>query len=72
MTMFLLSKREENTRILCSQCRYHQYDAERNVYRCIRMVRVELGHNTVSYVRLASLSRSGGECQLFKPRPVIE
>lgn len=66
--IFLLSRREENTRILCSQCQHLKYDPEHDTYRCMRMVRCELTHNTYSYVRLARLSRSGGECQLFKPK----
>lgn len=70
--IFLLSDRERNTRILCSQCRYLIYDMEHDAFRCARMVRCEIGRNTYSYVRLARLSRSGGECQLFKPKEVRE
>ena len=70
--IFLLSQREKNTRILCSQCANLKYDLEHDAFRCTRMVRCELTHNTYSYVRLARLSRSGGECQLFKPKRTIE
>lgn len=65
---FLLSRREENTRILCSQCKHLIYDEEHDANRCDRMVRIELGPRTFSYTRLARLSRSGGECQLFKEK----
>ncbi len=70
--IFLLSRREENTRILCSQCYHLKYDEEHDAYRCDRMVRIELGNNAYSYVRLARLSRSGGECQLFAPKGMME
>ena len=70
--IFLLSKREENTRILCSQCRYHDYDGRTDTGRCTRPVRIEMAPNTYAYVRLARLSRSGGECQMFKPKDVME
>lgn len=70
--MFLLSQREKNTRILCSQCQHLKYDMEHDTFRCDRMVRIERGDNTYQYVRLARLSRSGGECQLFKSKGVRE
>lgn len=70
--IFLLSQREKNTRILCSQCKHLKYDMEHDAFRCDRMVRIEWANNTVSYVRLARLSRSGGECQLFDPKGVRE
>ena len=70
--IFLLSKREENTRILCSQCKRLKYDPEHDAYRCTRMVRCELTYNTYYYTRLARLSRSGGECQLFEPKGMME
>lgn len=70
--MFLLSKREENTRILCSQCEHLKYDMEHDAFRCDRPVRIECGPRTFSYVRLARLSRSGAECQLFDPKGVRE
>lgn len=72
MTMFLLSKREENTRILCSQCKHLKYDPEFDVYKCDRMVRIETKSKIYYYTRLARLSRSGGECQMFEPRVMIE
>lgn len=72
MTLFLLSDRERNTRTLCSQCKHLIYDEEHDAYRCDRMVRIEWGHNTYAYTRLARLSRSGGECQLFVPKKVVE
>lgn len=52
---FSLSVREENTRILCSQCT-HYVGGE-----CMRPVMIHGG-----FFRLARLSRSGGECQLFE------
>ncbi len=70
--MFLLSMREKNTRILCSQCQHLKYDMKHDVFRCDRMVRIECANNTYSYVRLARLSRSGAECQLFDPKRMIE
>lgn len=70
--IFLLSDRERNTRILCSQCKHLKYDMEHDAFRCDHMVRIEWGNNTYSYHRLARLSRSGGECQLFKPKRTIE
>lgn len=70
--IFLLSKREENTRILCSQCKHQKYDPELDAYRCFRMIRLETGNRTYCYTRLAMLSRSGGECQLFEPKRTIE
>ena len=69
---FLLSQREKNTRILCSQCQHLKYDMEHDAFRCDRMVRFEMGNNTYSYVRLARLSRSGAECQLFDPKGMME
>ena len=54
---FLLSLREQNTTILCSQCS-HLVDGE-----CTHLVRIN-GH----FFRLARLSKSGGECQLFEAR----
>lgn len=72
MTLFLLSDRERNTSILCSQCKHLMYDMKHDAYRCDCMVRIEWGHNTYSYTRLARLSRSGGECQLFVPKEMRE
>lgn len=72
MTLFLLSDREKNTRTLCSQCRNLIYDEEHDVYRCDRQVRIEWGPRTYSYVRLARLSKSGGECQLFREKEMRE
>ena len=69
---FLLSQREKNTLILCSQCQHLKYDLEHDAFRCDRMVRFECTNKTYQYVRLARLSRSGGECQLFKPKRTIE
>lgn len=66
--MFLLSDRERNTRILCSNCEHRKYDPKLNSYRCDRMVRIEWEDKTFSYTRLARLSKSGGECQLFKAK----
>lgn len=54
---FALSVREKNTTILCSQCS-HLVGGE-----CMRPVRI-YDH----CFRLARLSRSGGECQLFEAR----
>ena len=51
---FLLSQREKNTEILCSECE-HLIDGE-----CDRLVRIG-----GAFFRLARISRSGGECQLF-------
>ena len=41
--IFLLSDRERNTRILCSQCKHLKYDMEHDAFRCDRMVRIETG-----------------------------
>lgn len=70
--IFLLSQREKNTRILCSQCKHLKYDLEHDAFRCDHMVRIEWTNKTYQYVRLARLSRSGGECQLFEPKRTIE
>ena len=70
--IFLLSDRERNTRILCSQCKHLKYDMEHDAFRCDRMVRIETGSKMYYYARLARLSRSGGECQLFEPKGVRE
>ena len=70
MSMFLLSDRMKNARTLCSQCEHQKYDPEKDAYRCDRLVRLEWGDHTYSYHRLTMLSKSGGECQLFKPKVV--
>lgn len=70
--IFLLSQREKNTRILCSQCKHLKYDLEHDAFRCDRMVRIEWANKTYQYVRLARLSRSGGECQLFESKGMRE
>ena len=54
---FSLSIREKNTAILCSQCS-HLVGGE-----CQRLVRIY-----GEFFRLARLSKSGGECQLFEAR----
>ena len=54
---FPLSLREQNTTILCSQCS-HLVGGE-----CQRLVRIY-----DEFFRLARLSKSGGECQLFEAR----
>lgn len=54
---FLLSQREKNTEILCSECE-HLVDGE-----CKYLVRID-----GAFFRLARLSRSGGECQLFNQK----
>lgn len=54
---FPLSLREQNTTILCSQCA-HLVGGE-----CMRPVRIY-----GEFFRLARLSKSGGECQLFEAR----
>ena len=70
--MFLLSKREENTRTLCRMCSHYEYDDRTATGRCTRPVRIEVSPNTYAYVRLACLSRSGAECQMFDPKGTIE
>ena len=69
--MFLLSDRMRNSKILCSQCEHNKYDLKHDAYRCDRVVRIEWGDNTFSYHRLAMMSKSGGTCQLFKPRVTV-
>lgn len=54
---FLLSQREKNTEILCSECE-HLVNGE-----CDRLVRID-----GVFFRLARISRSGGECQLFSQK----
>lgn len=56
MTRFSLTQRERNTEILCSQCK-HLMNGE-----CEYLIHTSLGK-----FRLARMSRSGGECQLFMP-----
>lgn len=72
MTLFLLSDREKNTRILCSQCKHRKYDMENDAYKCDRMVRIETKSGIYCYTRLARLSKSGGECQLFEAKVTME
>ena len=72
MTLFLLSDREKNTRILCSQCKHREYDMGNDAYKCDRMVRIETKSGIYYYTRLARLSKSGGECQLFREKEMME
>ena len=53
-----MSQRERNTELLCSNC-VHMADGE-----CTHLVRIR-GLEGDMFVRLARLSVSGGECQMF-------
>ena len=63
MITFTLSQRERNTELLCSNC-VHMADGE-----CTHLVRIREPEGD-TFVRLARLSVSGGECQMFRERMI--
>ena len=63
MITFTLSQREQNTKVLCSNCENLKNG------ECTHLVRIR-GEKSDTFVRLARLSRSGGECQMFRERMI--
>lgn len=63
MITFTLSQREQNTELLCSNCENLKNG------ECTHLVRIR-DEKGDTFVRLARLSLSGGECQMFRERMI--